>query len=300
MRRALVSKRSYKTVLISAFFCAEAVISPLHASQSPPHVDTSGINLAPPYPASASISAERGAVLLQVHVNANGTVEFIRPLLTSGFADLDRAAVSGVMSWHFVPAISDGKNAEGDALVQIEFTPPSGAEQAENVPGPAPKPAGDFLPQTLRIEANRGEFEKKTFPAVCANGKVAVTVQFLHAVGPAASDWKPAAALGVSGENGKSDQVSLLMSEVEYISPPEQSLELRHGADFRVGFMRAHLYGSPETLTLSWDSSGLVTATVGSMETHQARLSGAPTTLYFTSSSGAAEFKQPMLICTPP
>jgi len=118
-------------------------------------------------------------------------------------------------------------------------------------------------------------------------------------VGPAASQWKPSAALTV--KSGK-DEVALEMWEVEkFLNPPEAFVMKRHQGNDSGQLHYSHMtpFGMPETVSLSWDSTGLVTAMVGALETHQARLSGPPTQFSFSASSGAAEFTNSALVCRP-
>jgi protein TonB len=94
-------------------------------AETKPHVDASGANMQPAYPASALPSREQGAVVISAQVRSDGTVRTVALRQSSGFADLDNAAANAVSGWKFVPATKDGAPTEGSTSVQIVFTPPS-------------------------------------------------------------------------------------------------------------------------------------------------------------------------------
>jgi protein TonB len=117
-----------KKIALLAFAGVFAVALPVSSAlaDSPPHVDTSGDNLQPAYPASALPGNEAGAVVVDALVRENGTVKRVTLRKTSGFDDLDTAAVNAVKGWKFSPAIKGGSSAEDWASVQIVFQPPTG------------------------------------------------------------------------------------------------------------------------------------------------------------------------------
>jgi outer membrane biosynthesis protein TonB len=53
-------------------------------------------NPKPPYPADAYAAGQQGRVVLEVHVNAEGTVDSLRVKTTSGFAAFDQSALDTV------------------------------------------------------------------------------------------------------------------------------------------------------------------------------------------------------------
>ena len=115
-----------KTVLISGLICSALALLPAAASaaDSKPHVDTSGANMQPAYPASALPNKESGAVVVAAKVRPDGTVAAVMVDQSSGFIDLDNAAANAVNGWKFVPATHDGQPVQGTAEVLIVFTPP--------------------------------------------------------------------------------------------------------------------------------------------------------------------------------
>jgi protein TonB len=98
--------------------------SPALADVTKPHVDASGANMQPAYPASALPDREAGAVVIGVLVREDGSVRQIKLQRSSGFADLDTAAANAIKGWKFVPGMEDGKPASAWTNVQIVFTPP--------------------------------------------------------------------------------------------------------------------------------------------------------------------------------
>jgi TonB family protein len=101
-----------------------SVQSPALADVTKPHVDASGANMQPAYPASALPDQEAGAVVIGALVREDGSVRQIKLQQSSGFPDLDTAAANAVRGWKFVPGMEDGKPVSAWANVQIVFTPP--------------------------------------------------------------------------------------------------------------------------------------------------------------------------------
>lgn len=95
------------------------------AAETKPHVDSSGDNMQPAYPASALPSREQGAVVISARIKSDGTVRSIALRQSSGYADLDSAAANAVSGWKFVPATKDGAPTDGWTSVQIVFAPPN-------------------------------------------------------------------------------------------------------------------------------------------------------------------------------
>jgi TonB family protein len=279
---------------------ATLFVSAAIAADTPPHLDTSGVNMQPAYPASALPNSERGAAVIGVNVSETGKVNYAYPLQTSGFNDLDSAAIAGVMGWRLIPATSNGKNVAGDTAVQIVFEPPHSPDVTAKPATDTPGPAGDFLPKAFQIEAKRGEYETKDGSVLCTNGTLRTTIKFQHSDGPVGWGWAPAASIKVG--TGKDDVVVLQMVGHERITPPQETFTMkRHQGDDQgaLGYSHSTTLGRPETVSLSWDSTGLVTALVGALEKHQAQLKGPPSQFWFAMSSGAAKFTNSALICTP-
>jgi protein TonB len=77
----------------------------------------------PVYPERSRRRSEQGTVTLRVLVSANGLVKRIEIAESSGFEDLDHAALDTVRErWRFVPARRrDGRSVESWVLVPIRF-----------------------------------------------------------------------------------------------------------------------------------------------------------------------------------
>ena len=101
--------------LIGAGAAFAANIAP-HVDLTQPHVQE--------YPDSAQSSGEEGAVLVNVFVGSNGKPAKIRVAQSSGFADLDDAAVESVLNWRFVPAMRNGRPTSDWAAVKIVYQLP--------------------------------------------------------------------------------------------------------------------------------------------------------------------------------
>lgn len=78
----------------------------------PPMVDRAR-SRDPDYPDNARRAGEQGSVLLQVLVGTDGSVLDARLAQSSGYPDLDRAALEGIKSdYRFIPGMIDGQKRE--------------------------------------------------------------------------------------------------------------------------------------------------------------------------------------------
>lgn len=75
----------------------------------------------PAYPKLAVDSRHQGTTILMVSVDEEGAVRDVRVLSTSGYHELDQAAVEAVSQWTFSPAVRDGKNVAQIARIPINF-----------------------------------------------------------------------------------------------------------------------------------------------------------------------------------
>ena len=113
-------------------FAGAVSLSPaIAAADAPPRVDASYTNRQPPYPESAQVNGEQGTILVNVLVRPSGRPVKAWVSSSSGFPDLDTAAVQGVLNWHFVPATRDGDTVSDWATVKIVYQLP------QMVPAPA-------------------------------------------------------------------------------------------------------------------------------------------------------------------
>jgi len=81
-------------------------------------------NPKPDYPPEADRLGQRGVVLLDVEVNAEGHVTGASVKRSSGFPSLDEAAARGIRRWIFEPARVAGLPIASRAEVPVKFSPP--------------------------------------------------------------------------------------------------------------------------------------------------------------------------------
>ena len=85
---------------------------------SPP---TAMNRITPVYPRSARRKGREGCVTLEVRVSPEGNVVDATIVATSGFADLDHAALDAASSARFVPATQDDTPIEGCVRLTFDF-----------------------------------------------------------------------------------------------------------------------------------------------------------------------------------
>lgn len=76
----------------------------------------------PAYPAQAVRMRHEGEVVLLVLVGVDGSVQEINLEQSSGYRELDRAAIRAARNWRFNPGTRDGVPYQGWARVPIAFT----------------------------------------------------------------------------------------------------------------------------------------------------------------------------------
>ncbi len=76
----------------------------------------------PPYPALARMAAHQGTVTLQLVISAQGDVAAASVLQSSGFPELDQAAVAWVQAhWKYKPALQNGQAVPSRAQAAVKF-----------------------------------------------------------------------------------------------------------------------------------------------------------------------------------
>jgi protein TonB len=75
----------------------------------------------PVYPRSARRRGREGIVTLEISISASGEVSDTAVVESSGYRDLDSAAVSAVGTARFAPAMEDGVNVHGRLRLTFEF-----------------------------------------------------------------------------------------------------------------------------------------------------------------------------------
>ncbi len=92
------------------------------AHEAPPSFTADYLaNPAPAYPPLSQELGESGQVRLRVAVDASGAPSQVEIAESSGFTRLDRAALSAVKRWRFVPARRGSEAVAGRVIVPIHF-----------------------------------------------------------------------------------------------------------------------------------------------------------------------------------
>jgi protein TonB len=87
----------------------------------PASPDNASRNRQPVYPEEAARWGQQGAVILLIHVSAEGLASGVDIAQSSGFPLLDRAAREAVLKWRFVPAVKDGQPIPFDMPFRVVF-----------------------------------------------------------------------------------------------------------------------------------------------------------------------------------
>lgn len=77
----------------------------------------------PPYPPGGPEDRDARIVVLIVDLSADGTVTAVALEKSSGFPELDAAAMEAASSWHFNPLLKDGNPVAGKARIPVSFPP---------------------------------------------------------------------------------------------------------------------------------------------------------------------------------
>ena len=78
-------------------------------------------NIRPDYPKGARQRGEQGDVVLEIRVNAEGAVDHVQVAASSGFAELDEAAVRAAKGAKFSPARSGRDPVASTARLKLQF-----------------------------------------------------------------------------------------------------------------------------------------------------------------------------------
>ena len=78
-------------------------------------------NIRPDYPKGARQRGEQGEVILEIRVTAEGTVDDVKVATSSGFAELDEAAVRAAKAAKFSPARSGHEPVVSTARLKLQF-----------------------------------------------------------------------------------------------------------------------------------------------------------------------------------
>lgn len=74
------------------------------------------------YPLKAKRRGYQGVAILQIELNAKGAITKLSVLQSSGFTELDKAALNNVSQWKFHPVIRDNHGIKARFSVPIEFS----------------------------------------------------------------------------------------------------------------------------------------------------------------------------------
>ncbi|MGB8167438.1 MAG: energy transducer TonB, partial [Chthoniobacteraceae bacterium] len=78
-------------------------------------------NPAPVYPPTARRAKQQGEVILRVQVGADGSARQVTLKRSSGFPELNAAAISAVQRWKFEPARAAGVAIPAEVDVPVRF-----------------------------------------------------------------------------------------------------------------------------------------------------------------------------------
>ena len=78
-------------------------------------------SIRPDYPKGARQRGEQGDVILEIRVNAEGTVDGVKVAVSSGFAELDEAAVKAARTAKFSPARSGHDPVASTVRLKLQF-----------------------------------------------------------------------------------------------------------------------------------------------------------------------------------
>ena len=78
-------------------------------------------NIRPDYPKGARQRGEQGDVILEIRVNAEGSVDDVKVATSSGFTELDEAAVKAAKAAKFSPARSGHDAIASTARLKLQF-----------------------------------------------------------------------------------------------------------------------------------------------------------------------------------
>jgi protein TonB len=125
------AKRMRHFGLVGIVCCAALLgFGAARAADTPAHVDSTQPNAQPIYPDSSRAAGEQGTVLIDVLVRSSGRASQFRVAQSSGYGDLDAAALQTVLNWRYVPATRDGDTVSDWTTVKVVYQLPKTASEA--------------------------------------------------------------------------------------------------------------------------------------------------------------------------
>jgi len=122
-----MSSQAIRALMVAAAIGSLVSLSGPANADSSAAVDPAFPHPQPPYPDGAQLSGEQGTVVINLFVRANGRPSKAKILQSSGFNDLDTAALEGVLNWRFLPAVRGGDTVSDWTSVKIVYQLPTAA-----------------------------------------------------------------------------------------------------------------------------------------------------------------------------
>ncbi|HEX4157054.1 MAG TPA: energy transducer TonB [Rhizomicrobium sp.] len=115
---------------LAGLVCCAAMLGTgaARAGDMPPRVDSTQPNAEPVYPDSARAAGEAGTILIDVLVKSTGRAAQYRVAQSSGYGDLDAAAVQTVLNWRYLPATHHGDTVSDWTTVKVVYQLPQTAD----------------------------------------------------------------------------------------------------------------------------------------------------------------------------
>lgn len=289
MRKSCNRHSSALISLLGGFAITAAVAG------TPPHLDSSGVNLQPNYPASALPNAESGSLIVNAEITDTGRVRRLLLLHSTGFDDLDRAGIEALFGWRFIPGLENGKPVPAWAKEQVVFAPPDQEGAPQRNTGPAPTVSA-YFPPVISLTGPYGQVSRQTKVIPCSTGTITAKVKFIREKAP----YDDPARAGLEVQSGSERaEVSVVADDPVY--PPMQALGTRLEKDGeRVSgeaFDSMSLLGGETAISLAWDPTGLLTADAHGFGIHTIRMSASPKSFGFFAISASARFSNAQLTC---
>lgn len=130
----MASRVALASATVALLISAGCGMASAESYYNPPRVDPGFPNHQPPYPETAQLNGEQGVVILDVYVRSNGRPGKIKINQSSGFYDLDTAALEGVLNWRFLPATRGGDTVSDWTPVKIVYQLPNLVPAAASTP----------------------------------------------------------------------------------------------------------------------------------------------------------------------
>ena len=110
---------TFRKFVAAAWFVVASFAACAHATvaETAPSVIRGPIE----YPASAVSAGEEGTVQVVAEVGIDGRVDGAKIYRSSGYRDLDAAALRSIAGWSFAPAMEGGKPMAQEVVVPIRF-----------------------------------------------------------------------------------------------------------------------------------------------------------------------------------